>query len=332
MNSKTRGMKYFFLSLVMILCVLGYIYAEKPHLLDGVLSGVQTAQQAAAAKVAVNSAPHDSSNGTSNSAPTPGSSGASPAPSNGAATPSDTNNDTPAAPVVIGPTSTNPSGTEVITPDTILPDTGHVRAVLQPGNESLATAGPSPSNDSSGGPKVYVAPDPLPAQANWKWTLTQGVYRNVKVLKADADSVSISYDGGEGIFELSDLPSDIQNLLNYDPDLAAASQQAKAKIEVEKERQIAAALELKKRQLAAAEAAAAQRKMDEESALKAKAALDQAKLALPSYQDDLNFVIKHVSFNPTTGEIHGDPYFLKKYTDDTLEIAQCRQIIATEGK
>lgn len=70
--------------------------------------------------------------------------------------------------------------------------------------------------------KTWTPPTEIPAQPNWKWTTSDGkVYENVKVVKIEADCVTILHSHGGGRVPISTLPQDLQNLFNYDPDAAA---------------------------------------------------------------------------------------------------------------
>jgi len=52
---------------------------------------------------------------------------------------------------------------------------------------------------------------------------------DVIIEKVDADRVSIFYDQGSAVIDISQLSPDIQRLLNYDPDLAAEAISARQK-------------------------------------------------------------------------------------------------------
>lgn len=69
--------------------------------------------------------------------------------------------------------------------------------------------------------KVFVAPDPLPKQDNWTWIANDGKsYEKVRITKVEADAVTILDSDGGARIDISLLPTDIQQQLNYDPELA----------------------------------------------------------------------------------------------------------------
>ena len=152
----------------------------------------------------------------------------SPAPTNSlaaAASNSDsTSPDSSSATTVPAPGTT----TEVISPDSsnyINPD--HVRPVEQPTQPSIPSNTPV-TNAAAVGPKVFIPPDPLPAQPNWTWTVLGKDYHNVVVTKVEADVVHIIYDGGIGSLNQADLPPDLQKIFGYDPAEAESAAKAKA--------------------------------------------------------------------------------------------------------
>src|ERR1700677_813702 len=56
------------------------------------------------------------------------------------------------------------------------------------------------------------------------WTTTDGkTYKHVKVLKVDADAVTILDEDGGALVPLSTLPAPLQKKFNYDPTKAAAA-------------------------------------------------------------------------------------------------------------
>ena len=78
----------------------------------------------------------------------------------------------------------------------------------------------APASDGA----AWTPPPTLPQQPNWTWTTSTGlVYRNVKVVRVEADAVTIVHSDGGGRIRLSTLPPDLQKLFNYDPAAAAQS-------------------------------------------------------------------------------------------------------------
>jgi peptidoglycan hydrolase CwlO-like protein len=83
----------------------------------------------------------------------------------------------------------------------------------------------------SGDPNVnfsYTPPDPLPQRPNWNWSVNGIDYHNVVITKVEADCVHITYDGGLGSVNIADLDPDIQKMLNYNPQAAAAVSRQKS--------------------------------------------------------------------------------------------------------
>jgi hypothetical protein len=69
--------------------------------------------------------------------------------------------------------------------------------------------------------RVFVPPNPIPAQPHWTWTTRDGkVYEDVVIKKVEADCVTILYRDGGARIDTYNLPQDIQKQLNYDPSLA----------------------------------------------------------------------------------------------------------------
>jgi hypothetical protein len=62
------------------------------------------------------------------------------------------------------------------------------------------------------------------------WKTTDGkVYQNVKVVKTEPDAVTILFKDGGALVPLTKLPADLQKRFHYDPTLAQAAAQARAK-------------------------------------------------------------------------------------------------------
>ena len=81
--------------------------------------------------------------------------------------------------------------------------------------------------------KAWTPPAVIPAQPNWTWTTQDGSsYQNVVVTKIDPETVAITHSMGVAHLPIATLPPDIQKLLNYDPEAAAAAR-AERKRELE---------------------------------------------------------------------------------------------------
>jgi hypothetical protein len=68
---------------------------------------------------------------------------------------------------------------------------------------------------------LFVPPDPLPQKDDWTWTTTDGkTYNKVKIVKVEADCVTILDSEGGARIDIGTLPADIQSQLKYNPALA----------------------------------------------------------------------------------------------------------------
>jgi hypothetical protein len=74
-------------------------------------------------------------------------------------------------------------------------------------------------------PVLFFAFSALVCRAE-DWTVKDKTYHDVTVMKVDADTVAIMYDGGIAHLNLADLPPDLQKKFGYDPAKAAAPAQA----------------------------------------------------------------------------------------------------------
>jgi hypothetical protein len=74
------------------------------------------------------------------------------------------------------------------------------------------------------------------------WTVAGKDYHNVKVTSVADDSVAVTYDGGIGHFNLSDLTPELKKRFNYDPAKAKAAQAQKQEELTEVARQQQAAV------------------------------------------------------------------------------------------
>jgi thioredoxin-related protein len=71
---------------------------------------------------------------------------------------------------------------------------------------------------------AWTPPATLPQQPNWTWTTSTGLtYHDVKVVRVEADAVTIVHADGGGRIRISTLPPDLQKLFNYDPVAAGKS-------------------------------------------------------------------------------------------------------------
>jgi nucleoredoxin len=111
-------------------------------------------------------------------------------------------------------TAALPNAVPVVQPDS--PDNGNSESAAA---AQAATAGTAAASASF---PVWTPPATLPAQPNWTWTTSDGhIYKNVKVVKVDPQTVMILHEDGGASVAISRLPPDLQKLLNYDPTLAA---------------------------------------------------------------------------------------------------------------
>jgi hypothetical protein len=122
-----------------------------------------------------------------------------------------------------------------------------------------------------------------------------------KVTSVDAHSVHYETANGAGSVEISDLPSDAQQALGYDP---VAGQQAVAAEQ---------AREMQSDEMAAKVAAVEQAKERYESA-NLDGIVSDGDYA--SAESDLNSVSSHVVVDSVTGYVSGDTYWVQRYWDD----------------
>jgi len=70
---------------------------------------------------------------------------------------------------------------------------------------------------------AWTPPPSIPSNADWVWTTSKGVFRDIQIVKIEADCVTIIHRDGGGLVPISELPLDIRRQLNYNPDAAAAA-------------------------------------------------------------------------------------------------------------
>jgi len=153
-----------------------------------------------------------------------------------------------ASPVVAAPTPTpEPQATAA---NVALPATTPVPSSAVAPATNVVTAPSMPV-----APHIFTPPHPLPTQANWTWTATDGkVYKNVIVTKVEADCVTVLDDEGGARVDIATLPPEIQKLLNYDPDLAKAAADNRAQAEANDKAALANEQKLVQQQLKASAA------------------------------------------------------------------------------
>ena len=71
-------------------------------------------------------------------------------------------------------------------------------------------------------PEGWQPPSTIPAQADWTWTTSQGIFNNVHIVKVEPDCVTILHSGGNALVPIYELPTDLQRQLNYSPAAALA--------------------------------------------------------------------------------------------------------------
>ena len=189
------------------------------------------------------------------------------------------------------------------------------------------SAATTPASD-----QILASPGTLPAKPNWTWSVLGRDYNNVVVTKVEADCVHVTYDGGTGSINLSDLPPELRNLFNYDPALAQQATQEKAaaaaKIDAQQAPLIAAE-EQKEKAAAAADDAQHQNDIRNQNAANAgSVARDQIRIIQQDMQDmeaahEVTVSTGYVG-NPPTPVVHygGTTFWLNKYYADQAAIAQ----------
>jgi hypothetical protein len=71
------------------------------------------------------------------------------------------------------------------------------------------------------------------------WTVAGKDYHNVKVTSVDPDCVHVTYEGGIGTFNFTDLTPDLRKRFGYDPDKAAIALKARQEKQADADKQIA---------------------------------------------------------------------------------------------
>jgi hypothetical protein len=93
-------------------------------------------------------------------------------------------------------------------------------------NPSSTDAGSPPAPDTS--LSTWKPPDVIPSEPHWNWTTPKGTYREVKIVKVEADCVTILHEDGGCLVPIAMLSPDLQKQLKYDPAAAAAAARQRA--------------------------------------------------------------------------------------------------------
>jgi len=120
---------------------------------------------------------------------------------------------------------------------TIFTSTNAPPGAPQPALAAVAAPSPVANAPVASAPAVTPAPPPtpagwtppatIPAQPDWTWTTSQGVFKNVHIIKVEADCVTILHAGGQALVAIYELPPDLQKQLNYNPAAAIAAAAAR---------------------------------------------------------------------------------------------------------
>ena len=110
--------------------------------------------------------------------------------------------------VIFTPTASSSSTNDTATPAESAPSVAPAGAAIP--------ATPAP-------PAVWAAPTVVPSQPDWTWTTAEGIYKNVRIVKIEADCVTIIHADGGALVPIAELPADLQKKLNYDPAAATAA-------------------------------------------------------------------------------------------------------------
>ena len=169
--------------------------------------------------------------------------------------------------------------------------------------ESIWTTGQSPQAPPPPAPAVKL--DPMEVTKTWTSITTRyGQTISITMVTAvDAHSVHYQMTNGAGSVEISDLPNDVQQALNYDP---VAGKQA-----------VAAQQEHDAQSDAVVARVSAEEQRDQSLATAAPASPDSVSdAAYQATQSDLRYVSGYVTIDPGTGYVQGDAYWVKRYWDD----------------
>ena len=172
--------------------------------------------------------------------------------------------------------------------------------------------------------QTFIPPNPLPAQAHWTWTTTDGkTYHDVVIKQVDADCVTfLDADGGARV-DISTLPVDVQELLNYNPELAAKAREDRNQDEessataLAQEQVAADQINQKKLILAAQDIDRAQQAVSMNQNIRTTGTDTFASNPeYARYSQDLATVSEYVIVDPVTGFVKGDERYVKRYEED----------------
>jgi hypothetical protein len=212
-------------------------------------------------------------------------------------------------------------------------------------NEILPSVGPAASVSKPY--RSFIPPDPLPARPNWTWTTLNGkTYEDVVVEKVEADCVTILHRDGGARIDISMLPGDIQQQLNYDPALAYAASEERAKEEAystealsQENQQGEDVKQDRLAQLANNMTDPAPDSVrndfgDRGSSSETGRVVNGEEYI--GYEFDMGWTYTHLHFDPKTGQASGDPMYVRRYEEDRRMIAihdrQLEEYAAREGE
>jgi hypothetical protein len=243
------------------------------------------------------------------------------------------------APEVVSPAPPIATAATNAPPDATAPTNSEASTPPNAPNVDTPTGSIPNTNTGVTIPKVFTPPEPIPAQANWTWTVQGKDYHNVVVTKVEADTVSIMYDGGMGRINTSDLTPDLQKMFNYDPQASALASHQKAaalaQAEAAEAPRIAAEQQREKAQADADEKARLAGIQAENNHLASGAAQDQIRNLQNDMHDmeQAHEVTVSVSYvgNPPTQVVNygGSTYWLDKYYADQAAIARLQSQAAS---
>ena len=117
-----------------------------------------------------------------------------------------------------------PAATNVVNTSPAQPAPSVTAAIPAPASAPVPAPSPPPPTEPTPvappTPAAWSPPKVIPAEPDWTWTTPDKIYQQVKIIRIEADRVTISHSGGVAVIPTWTLPSDITAKLNYDPDAA----------------------------------------------------------------------------------------------------------------